>query len=122
MVETHAPIDLTDSASTADRLQDLQQLGARLAIDDLGTGYSSRAYLRRFRIDSLKIDRSFVAAITRMADELGLGVVTEGVRRAARRDRLAELGRRVFQGYLFGRATPRILPAVQQLTMGHATT
>jgi EAL domain-containing protein (putative c-di-GMP-specific phosphodiesterase class I) len=63
-----------------------------------------------------------VAAIIRMAGELGMGVVAEGVETVAQRDRLAELGCRLFQGYLFGRPTPRVLSAGQRMTTGHVTT
>jgi EAL domain-containing protein (putative c-di-GMP-specific phosphodiesterase class I) len=68
----------------------MHQIGIQIAIDDFGTGYSSLAYLRKFNIDFLKIDRSFVedlkgvgfelcTAIIAMAHSLGLGVIAEGV-------------------------------------------
>lgn len=92
----------------------LKNLGVRLAIDDFGTGYSSLSYLRRFPVDTLKIDRSFVstmetnensAAIVRMilslAKELKLEVVAEGVENAVQQKLLADLGCDLLQGFYF---------------------
>jgi len=86
----------------------------RLSIDDFGTGYSSLSYLRRFPIDTLKIDQSFVfkmedsendAAIVRMimslAQELNLEVVAEGVEVKTQQQTLAALGCDLIQGYYF---------------------
>ena len=97
-------------------LQDLRQLGVRISLDDFGTGYSSFAYLRRFAIDTLKIDRSFVsglpdseddAAIARsivaMAGQMGMDVVAEGVERADQARVLLEMGCNRAQGWHFGR-------------------
>ena len=83
---------MRDSAATVARLHGLKRLGVKVAIDDFGTGYSSLAYLRQFPVDVLKIDRSFVADMSRSPDaaalihtlvELGhtLGLVTlaEGI-------------------------------------------
>lgn len=96
-------------------LNKLKQLGVSLAIDDFGTGYSSLAYLRRFPVDRLKIDRSFVADLPgdRNAESLvsgiiGLGhaldltVVAEGVETQAQKDFLATLGCDLVQGQLIG--------------------
>jgi len=91
--------------------------GIKIAIDDFGTGYSSLAYLRKFAIDTLKIDQSFVAdlggtgfdiceAIIVMAHRLGLEVVAEGVETEHQRDILTSMGCDFAQGYLFAPALP----------------
>ena len=97
----------------------LRQIGVRFAIDDFGTGYSSLDYLRSFNVSRLKIDRSFIAGVTtspdnaaivratiRLAHELGIEVVAEGVETAAQRDFLTTAGCRLAQGYYFGKAAP----------------
>ncbi len=100
-------------------LEDLRAMGVRLALDDFGTGYSSLSYLRRFALDTLKVDRSFVRdlesdphatplveAVIAMASALGLAVVAEGIETEAQRSQLAALGCRYGQGYLLGRPMP----------------
>jgi diguanylate cyclase (GGDEF)-like protein len=105
-----------DTALTARRLTEIKVLGVRIAIDDFGTGYSSLAYLRRFPVDALKIDRSF---ITRMADdqegetlirmlvELGKGLcietLAEGIESPDQLDRLRRQDCDTGQGFLFAR-------------------
>ena len=109
---------VTESEATAQTLLDLKALGLRLVLDDFGTGYSSLAYLRRFPIDGLKIDRRFIAAmatstedrtiveaIVKMAAGLQIDVVAEGVETIEQADSLAELGCRHAQGYYFARPT-----------------
>jgi diguanylate cyclase (GGDEF)-like protein/PAS domain S-box-containing protein len=101
-----------DTEATIERLRELKQLGLRLAIDDFGTGYSSLSYLRRFPVDELKIDRSFVAGLGRdgqdtaivtsvigLAHALGLQAVAEGVETMEQLERLTMLGCDLAQGY-----------------------
>ena len=97
-------------------LQSLHEMGIRISVDDFGTGYSSLNYLRRFAIDTLKIDRSFVnditsdpddAAIVRaivtLAHSLDLTVVAEGVETTAQLRHLRSLGCNLIQGYLLSK-------------------
>ena len=101
------------------RLEHLKAIGIRLAIDDFGTGYSSLGYLKRFPIDVLKVDRSFVAglpanrgdaaivrAVVGLTRALGLKAVAEGVETPEQLAELRGLGCDQGQGYLFGRPTP----------------
>ena len=107
---------MDDAAATITILQTLKDLGLRLGVDDFGTGYSSLAYLRRFPVDVLKIDRSFidglgkdledsaiVAALVSLADTLGLTTIAEGVETELQRESLLVLGCTRAQGYFFGR-------------------
>lgn len=101
-------------------LQALRNAGMTVNIDDFGTGYSALSYLKKFELDGLKIDRSFVSAlassssdqaiveaIIAMAHKLGLTVVAEGVETQAQCDLLREAGCDYAQGYLFARPMPR---------------
>ncbi len=94
-------------------------MGVRLAIDDFGTGYSSLSYLKRFPVDTLKIDKSFVdglgvdaldTAIVRsiiaLAEALGLSVTGEGIETNVQHEQLREMGCDRGQGYLFARPLP----------------
>jgi diguanylate cyclase (GGDEF)-like protein len=108
---------VAESEATAQTLVDLKALGLRLVLDDFGTGYSSLAYLRRFPIDGLKIDRRFIAAmdtsaedrtiveaIVKMAAGLQIDVVAEGVETIEQADGLMRLGCLLGQGFYY--ATP----------------
>jgi diguanylate cyclase (GGDEF)-like protein/PAS domain S-box-containing protein len=116
-------LELTESILVQDaqdamlRLQALAQLGVKLAIDDFGTGYSSLAYLKRFPIGRLKIDRSFVSglpgeesdvaivqAIIQMGRALRLQIVAEGVETQVQRQCLQDAGCDLYQGFLFAPA------------------
>ena len=118
-------IEITESAamgdaeSTIGTLRRLKEVGVQLAIDDFGTGYSSLAYLKRFPIDVLKIDRALVtglqarsedsaivAAILGLARALGLAVVAEGVETVEDARHLYALGCEVGQGYYWARPLP----------------
>ncbi|RBY79499.1 hypothetical protein DQ240_22675 [Blastococcus sp. TF02A-26] len=118
-LEITETVVMSDPAAAADQLQALAAQGIHLAIDDFGTGYSSLAYLQRFPLRTLKIDRSFVepldtnpdavvlaGAIVQLAETLGLRVIAEGVERPAHAQTLHRLGCRTAQGFLFGRAAP----------------
>jgi len=118
-------LELTESAviesgaTTLSTLNGLKQLGVKLAIDDFGTGWSSLGHLRRFPIDVVKLDRSFVsgldrepqdvsiaAAIISLAHALGLSTVAEGIETGEQLAVLASLGCDLGQGYLFARPGP----------------
>jgi diguanylate cyclase (GGDEF)-like protein/PAS domain S-box-containing protein len=110
---------MSDAEEAVQTLRALKSLGVRLAIDDFGTGYSSLAYLRRFPLDSLKIDRAFIRDVGSNADDavivqtiislahgLKLKVVAEGVETAAQLDFLSNKGCDEIQGYYFARPQP----------------
>ena len=105
---------MQDVDTTAITLNSLRALGIRLAIDDFGTGFSSLSYLRRFPIDELKIDRSFVTAmntgpdesalvrsILKLGETLHLETVAEGIEQADQLAELRTLGADLGQGYFF---------------------
>jgi len=121
----HVELELTESAvmdqpeAAEATMRKLKALGVRLAMDDFGTGYSSLAALKRFPVDCVKIDRSFVddipadagdVALTRaiiaMGHSLGLHVVAEGVERRDQLDFLRREGCDEYQGYFFARPMP----------------
>jgi diguanylate cyclase (GGDEF)-like protein/PAS domain S-box-containing protein len=122
---------LRDSDAVVTRLRELRGLGVRLAVDDFGTGYSSLAYLRRFPVNILKIDKSFVdhvdastegVAVTRaivdLANGLGLQTIAEGIERAGQATALWKLGCGLGQGYHFAR--PLTVPEVEDLLAARA--
>ncbi len=105
-----------DASQTIAHLKALRALGVRIAIDDFGTGYSSLAYLHRFDVNVLKIDRSFInaigydvaaekiiTAIIGLAQHLGLEVVAEGVETEAQLQFLQQAGCDMVQGFLLGK-------------------
>ena len=107
---------IDDGAHSAGTLAELKALGVRLAIDDFGTGFSSLGYLRRFPIDMLKIDGSFIAslgagpnqrevvkAIVRLGETLHLETVAEGIETSAQATDLRAMGANRGQGYFFAR-------------------
>ncbi|MGH3472475.1 MAG: putative bifunctional diguanylate cyclase/phosphodiesterase, partial [Nocardioidaceae bacterium] len=114
-----------DTAGTQLTLDALHDLGVRVAIDDFGTGYSSLSYLKRFPIDVVKLDRSFVegvvsdpvdaeiaTAVLRLSDALNMRTIAEGVETEAQRQTLAAMGCPLIQGFL----TSRPLKAADFLT------
>jgi len=123
-------VELTESAvfehreartgeSSEDGISKLRELGVRIAIDDFGTGYSSLSYLKRWRVDYVKIDRSFVrdlvtdmsdlaivGAIIAMARHLNIQVVAEGIEGWQQLEKLRQLQCNLAQGFLFAKPTP----------------
>jgi diguanylate cyclase (GGDEF)-like protein/PAS domain S-box-containing protein len=119
VIEITEGVLLKATANSHERLHYLREAGMQVAIDDFGTGYSSLAYLKRFEIDYLKLDRSFVSnletdasdralseAIVVMAHKLGIRVVAEGVESEAQRTILKKIGCDYAQGYLFAKPMP----------------
>ncbi|MFZ5872060.1 MAG: EAL domain-containing protein [Actinomycetota bacterium] len=119
VIEVTETAVISDFATASRQLAALQALGIRVAIDDFGTGQSSLAYLRRFDLDIVKIDREFVRdilacpkaermvqAIIRLAAAMGAETVAEGIESSAEANRLRRLGCQVGQGYHLGRPMP----------------
>jgi EAL domain-containing protein (putative c-di-GMP-specific phosphodiesterase class I) len=121
-------VDSTEHAISV--MARLKAIGVAISIDDFGTGYSSLGYLKRFPIDSLKIDRSFVQdlrtsatdaaivdAISALAHSLGLGLVAEGVEEVGQADFLRARYCTELQGYYFSRPVPAdaVAEAVRRL-------
>ena len=116
ILEVTESVVIEDLDAASGTLGRLKELGVEISIDDFGTGFSSLAYLERFPIDSLKIDRCFVAkigkhaeslevlrAILTMAHNLGLEVIAEGVETEQQLTQLLAMGFGLAQGYLFSR-------------------
>ncbi|MEA2028745.1 MAG: EAL domain-containing protein, partial [Campylobacterota bacterium] len=106
-----------DSKATQSKLDKLKALGFQLSLDDFGTGYSSLSYLKKFNIDKLKIDKSFIEdiakdqqsfdivhAIISLAKSMGMETVAEGVETQDQLDTLQELGCDIYQGWYFSKA------------------
>jgi diguanylate cyclase (GGDEF)-like protein len=116
VLEITESVLMADPESSAQTLTELKALGLQIALDDFGTGYSSLAYLRRFPIDIIKIDREFVAelesdrviveAVLGMGRNMGLHVVAEGVETAEQEAALAGMGCELAQGFFFSRPQP----------------
>lgn len=118
-VEITETVAMSDAAQTVGIVRDLKALGIRIAVDDFGTGYSSLAYLRRFSLDVLKIDGSFVVGVGHeafdetivktvigMAHSLGLETVAEGVESVTQLAFLTEHGCDMVQGYAIAPPLP----------------
>ncbi|WP_146037219.1 putative bifunctional diguanylate cyclase/phosphodiesterase [Novosphingobium guangzhouense] len=110
---------LDEESAAAATLHRLRDLGFRVALDDFGTGYSSLSYLRQFKVDKIKIDRSFinnlgsdaeaaaiVTSVVTLGHAMGLTVTAEGVENREQMDRLSDAGCNELQGYFFTRALP----------------
>jgi diguanylate cyclase (GGDEF)-like protein/PAS domain S-box-containing protein len=110
---------MRDAESAVTTLRALRGLGVHLSVDDFGTGYSSMSYLKRFPVEALKVDRSFVdglgrepedtaicTAVISLAHALGLRAVAEGVETPEQLAELRTLGCEMGQGYLFARPAP----------------
>ena len=124
-------LEITESATVSDteaaiaRLEELKAIGVGLAIDDFGTGYSSLSYLRRFPVDQLKVDRSFVnglitsaqdraivASVINLGHALGIQVVAEGVETIDQLEELGEMGCDLAQGFNWDQpAAPAVIAA-----------
>jgi EAL domain-containing protein (putative c-di-GMP-specific phosphodiesterase class I) len=118
-LEITETVVMEDTEATLAALRALKQLKVRLSIDDFGTGYSSLSYLKRFPVDTVKIDKSFVdgldtgpvdreivQAVIRLAAAVGMQTVAEGVETPAQREQLQLLGCTMLQGYLLARPAP----------------
>jgi EAL domain-containing protein (putative c-di-GMP-specific phosphodiesterase class I) len=121
ILEITETVAMAGAESTIEILTNLKSLRVQLAIDDFGTGFSSLSYLKRFPVDLLKIDKSFVdgvalkghdtaivQAIIALGHALGMKVIAEGVETTEQLEELRALGSEIGQGYYFGKPTPTI--------------
>jgi EAL domain-containing protein (putative c-di-GMP-specific phosphodiesterase class I) len=115
-LEITETVAMADAERTHQLITRLKALGVKLVLDDFGTGYSSMSYLRRFAVDSLKIDRSFISAvhtsqenlaivstILALAAALGIDAVAEGLETTDQLEDVRKVGCKLAQGYLFSR-------------------
>ena len=120
-LEVTEDILLSDAERVLQSFDEIQKLGVRIVFDDFGTGYASLSYLKKYPLDGLKIDRSFVselllgtedaaivAATIDLSNKLGLSVIAEGIENRETADLLMQLGCQEGQGYHFGRPVPNI--------------
>ena len=118
-IEITESLIIDDTHDASSKLQWLRDMGIGIAVDDFGTGYSSLSYLKRLPVNSLKIDRSFIAdltsdpddavlvqAILAMAQSLGIRTVAEGVETGSQLTFLHKRGADLAQGFLFSRPLP----------------
>jgi diguanylate cyclase (GGDEF)-like protein/PAS domain S-box-containing protein len=118
-IELTESVAMNDAPSTEETMSQLRDLGVKLSIDDFGTGYSSLSYLRRFPVDTLKIDQSFIAAmetergnfaivstVVALGRNLGLQVVAEGVETLSQFEKLKTISCDAAQGYFFSKPVP----------------
>ena len=132
-LEVTEDILLLDEERVLDTFRRIQELGVRIVFDDFGTGYASLSYLKKFPLDGLKIDRSFVLELLADSDDaaivgstiglsrqLGLAVIAEGIENRATADLLVSMGCEQGQGYFFGRPMPAQAFESQFLTQSEA--
>jgi EAL domain-containing protein (putative c-di-GMP-specific phosphodiesterase class I) len=125
-LEITETVVMEDTNTTLATLRKLKQLKVRLSIDDFGTGYSSLSYLKRFPVDAVKIDKSFVdglasgpvdreivQAVIRLANAVGMQTIAEGVETTAQSEQLRLLGCTMLQGFLLSR--PGSLDEIERL-------
>ena len=118
-LEVTEDILLDDEKGARSTFLKIQELGVRIVFDDFGTGFASLSYLKKFPLDGLKIDRSFVLGLLANPDDaaivnstiglsrqLGLSVIAEGIENRATADFLVSMGCEEGQGYFFGRPMP----------------
>ena len=130
-LEITESVMMQNTEATLATLHRLRELGAKISMDDFGTGFSSLSYLRRFPFDKLKIDRSFirdlsndenslaiVRAVTTMAKSLGMITTAEGVETEEQLGQVSRLGCNEVQGFFIGR--PQCAEDISQLLQGYA--
>jgi len=119
ILEITESVMMADVSMSLDRLTELKELGVKLAVDDFGTGYSSLNYIQQFPVDILKVDKSFIdafnsdmrksaltATIIKLAEDLDLQPVAEGIERADQLEKLLDLRCDLGQGFYFAKPLP----------------